>query len=172
MTLGLKTRRERGFAERVKHPAVLGDVVPRDEPVNREINQTHAIAPVLPPQRAPVGRVLEPPDQEPFELAQRVHRNMTDGRALLAPGDGPRCRVDLIGEIGQPPDGAYDARGQRRAVPLTGARFDAARADLCGIVRSQDRFARQVEGLTEIQEDIDQAQIVGKWTEPPQIRRS
>jgi hypothetical protein len=44
---------------------------------------------------------------------------------------------------------------------LTGARFDAARADLCGFIGSQDRFARAIEGLTKIQQDINKGRVVG-----------
>ncbi len=48
---------------------------------------------------------------------------------------------------------------------MTGARFDAARADLCGFVGSQDRFARLVERLAEVHQDVDQDKVVGTGTE-------
>ena len=45
-------------------------------------------------------------------------------------------------------------------LPLSRAGFDAARTELRCLRGSEDRFARQVEGLNEIQKDIDESERV------------
>jgi hypothetical protein len=89
------------------------------------------------------------------ELPERIDRDEADGGAFLAPWNGPLVRLDVIAKMVQSPVRSYNGARQRRTVQPTLAGFDTTGADLCGFVRCEDGFGGQIEGLTEIQKNID-----------------
>ena len=95
------------------------------------------------------------------ELPERIDRDEADGGAFLAPWHGTHFRFYVIAQKVQPPIGTYEGTRQRGTVPFAFARFDAACADPGCLIRCEDGFGGQIEGLTEIQENIDQGSVVG-----------